>query len=224
MNIIIFEDDKEFAEDLKSHITQLGHSIVLITDSILELRNHLLDSTFSEVYLLDILIENTTTGIEAFNLIREFSKNSLCIFITNHLDLVTFNPELKINSFSHISKQKLNELPITLQLAAEELSDKNFFRYNSKYQKISISLNGIFYIESNNGGIIYIYHEAGIFSLRASLHFIMKQLNSDFILCHRSYIVNKCQFQKIDFENRQLILKNGLKCPFTRSRINTWLP
>jgi two-component system response regulator ComE len=223
MNVIIFEDDADFIQVLKTIISEMGHTVVLCTSQIIDIKNNLMFSDLAEVYLLDMYINDTADGLSAFDLIRENSRQNLCIFITNFYDAVIYNPEIKIHAFSHIDKSNIKELPITLKMAEKEIYDKNLFIYHSKYHRISVSLSGIIFIESKDGGIAHIYHEEGLFMIRISLNRLLKDLNEDFVLCHRSFIINTRKIIRIDKNTKQIILKNGFICPYSKHRIKTWL-
>lgn len=222
MNVIIFVGDKLLAENLKSEIMAMGHSIVLCTDNLNKLKSHVTASDFVEVYLIEIINENTI-GVNAFNLVRKVQRQNLSILITENLDYIIYDSIIKIYAFNCIYKQNLGvELSITLELAEEEIKGKNLLIYSSKYQKISLSISGIYYLETKNG-VVYINHENGIFLIRAKMDYILRNLNDDFIQCHRSFAVNKRKFLMVDFKNKQLILKNGLQCPYTKHWVKKWL-
>jgi len=218
VNIVVFEDDRCFAKGLEEKIAGYGYQVVLNTDCLQMLQNHLMMADLAEVYLLDIMIGDSTEGIQAFRLINRSPRNHVCIFITNYLDYVLFNPEIKVNAFSFISKQSLEELPCTLALAYQQIKNNNLLVIHSKFNRTSITLAGIYYLESLNNRVI-IYHEEGVFSVRARLQEMVLLLNSDFLQCHRSYVVNKRQIITYDFSNRILVLRDGFQCPFTKNRI-----
>ncbi len=222
MNIVIFEDDRNFAENLENVVTGYGYHVVLNTDNLEYLEKHLILTDRAELYLLDIIICDNPEGLDAFRLIQEDSIQNLCVFITNYLDYILFNPALKINVFSFIKKHNLRELSQTLKMAEQRLKNENLLIIHSKFNQISVSMAGIYYMESISGSV-YIYHEDGKFQTRMNLYALMDKLDDDFIQCHRSYVVNKRKVIKYDKSNQMIILRNGYRCPYVKERIDRWL-
>ncbi len=222
MNIVIFEDDEYFAIQIESKVHECGYKVVLNTGDWNILQNHVLFSEIAELYLVDIFISHKPLGKQVFNLLRNSIHDNLCVFITNFPNYVMENPILKIGSFSFIDKNRLNELPQTLLLAENRIKRCNLFIYKNKFSKISITMSGIYYIESINGKINLI-HEDGSYSFRATLNMIKNKLDSNFIQCHRSYLVNIKQISEYRFSDQKIIMKNGMAVPMVRSRIEKWL-
>lgn len=223
MNIVIYEDDRDPFSDFIENIILAHGQIVLKTNSINEIKNHLIMSDLIEIYLLEIWVNGRMDGLEVFNLIKD-SKNSLCIFISDHLSYILDNPLVKVNIFSFIKRNQLRleeELDKTLELARQKIENENLLIMESKFNQISISIAGIYYIESSDHKII-IYHEDGLFTVRIQLHAVLKQLPPYFVLCHRSYIVNRLKIERYDTKSKLIILKDGFHCPYVKGRM-IWL-
>lgn len=221
MNVVIFEDDRSFSIKLEEAIIGLGYNVVLNTDNIESIRKHLFMSDQAEIYLLDILINDIPEGMDAFRLINHSSNQNLCIFLTNYVNYIMYNPELKIKAFSFITKNSITELSQTLSLAAQKIKDHNLLVIEGKYNCISVSLEGIYYLESRYR-IVHIFHEKDEFLIRTSLYKLMEKLNDSFLQCHRSYIVNKNKIIGLDKSNQMISLMDGFKCPYSKNRIREW--
>ena len=222
MNIVIFEDNECFATEIEAIVLEYGYHVVLNTGNLKTLQNHILYAEMAELYLVDIFINHKPLGKQVFNLLLNSRHANLCVFVTNFPNYIMGNPELKIGSFSFIDKTSLNELPKTLQLADERIKKCNLFVYKNKFSKISITLSGIYFFEALNGRI-KLYHEDGCYSFRSTLYMIKKKLDSDFVQCHRSYLVNIKQIREYHFSDNLLIMKNGMTVPMIRSRIEKCL-
>ena len=49
-----------------------------------------------------------------------------------------------------------------------------------------------------------------------SIKELEEQLGESFLRVHRAYLVQVSQIGEADFKNRELVLKNGERCPFSR--------
>jgi len=226
-NIIIFEDDPAFVESLCSKLVNLGYWVSLSTDSIEQIEKHLNFTTLAEIYLLDIMIEGKPEGISLFEKIKGNNRDNVIIFLTDYINLILSNPYYKIYCFSCIFKENIDqELAETLELAAEYIQAKNLFIYKSKFNKISIVMNEILYIETalgKNRGQLYIYHSTGIYTMRTQLNTLLKHLDDQFVRCHRSFIVNTRKIEMVDKNNKLLKLRNGYSCPYSLKEFGKWL-
>lgn len=56
-----------------------------------------------------------------------------------------------------------------------------------------------------------------LLAVRGSLATFEQELGSDFVRCHRGYIVNRCYIESLDRKEMQITLKDGQRLPVSRS-------
>lgn len=223
MNVKIYYENKQFSQLLEDFIKGLGYDVVINTDKLSIIKDHI--SEIPEIYVL----ECNAKGLQIFDLIDR-DKN-LVIYITESYDFLSKNLKYKIFSFNHIHKDSLiNELEQTLNYAKEQILDNNLFVYRSKYQKIAIPKQEIFMIESASGkdrGISIIYHKNGVYKVRMPLKYIINSLGSEFIRCHRKFIVNRTYVKSLEIKDGKRIIHliNEFSCPCTlkSKEVKGWL-
>ena len=76
------------------------------------------------------------------------------------------------------------------------------------------------YVERN---IVYIETKNVTIDVNKTLKDIFSTLNSNFIFCHRSRIVNIYKIDRIDVQNRKLYLKNGSHAIISKRKLKAVL-
>lgn len=141
-----------------------------------------------DVFLLDIQLKSNMSGLELAKKIRENNKDAYIIFTTGHLEysLVAY----KLKTFDYIAK------PITTERLAETVlrlledingQPKKYIKIDSK--NTLVDANEIEYIKRE--GMKLVFHTPSKdYEAYSSFAKIQDSLPSNFIRCHKSYIVN----------------------------------
>ena len=79
-----------------------------------------------------------------------------------------------------------------------------------------IAFRDIQYLEAQDK-LLNICTRRYVASVRASLNAVEEELPSQFIRCHRSYIVNRAWIERLDIPAMTLYLTSGEKLPVSRS-------
>ena len=227
LNFIILDDDtthnintnKRLQLIFKEH--SIKAQIVLQTTNPEEVMGYSLNNTIgSNVYLLDVNVQSSITGIEVASIIREQDVKSYIVFVSAHPEYVM--PSLKTKVFDYLIK------PVSIETLAECINsiNKDFIKTSDvKVQSISIksgfsvyniSLDEIIFFEKY-GHILVMHRVSGKIESSDSLDNIECKLDKKkFFRCHKSFIINISYIIKIDYLNNIIYFKNGETCAVSK--------
>ena len=210
----MIEDDKNLLNDLYKILESIfmkydfDAEIVFYSTDVNELLNYIKNYKV-DVLFLDIDLKSNLSGLEIAELVRSSNKDCYIIFETAHLEygLIAY----KYKTFDFICK------PVTLQRVEEcvlRLFDdisgltKKFVRINNKNTIIAES--DIKYIKKD--GMKLIFHtENREYEIYSSFLKIQDSLPSNFVRCHKSFIVNIDNVTKVE-SNKNIVYFNDSSC------------
>ena len=164
------------------------------------------------IYILDIELENSKSGIEIASLIRSVDWDSEIIFITNHEKMFETAHRSVYEVFDFIEKyhelEKRLVKDITTILSKDV--DKKIFTYKGRNIDLQLYLHSINYIyRDKEERKIVIVTDKSSFSVNLGVKEILEQLDDRFKMVHRSCIVNTDKVSIYDWNNSKIIMKNG---------------
>ena len=210
----MIEDDKNLLNDLYKILESIfmkydfDAEIVFYSTDVNELLNYIKNYKV-DVLFLDIDLKSNLSGLEIAELVRSSNKDCYIIFETAHLEygLIAY----KYKTFDFICK------PVTLQRVEEcvlRLFDdisgltKKFVRINNKNTIIAEA--DIKYIKKD--GMKLIFHtENREYEIYSSFLKIQGSLPSNFVRCHKSFIVNIDNVTKVE-SNKNIVYFNDSSC------------
>lgn len=210
----MIEDDKNLLNDLYKILESIfmkydfDAEIVFYSTDVNELLNYIKNYKV-DVLFLDIDLKSNLSGLEIAELVRSSNKDCYIIFETAHLEygLIAY----KYKTFDFICK------PVTLQRVEDcvlRLFDdisgltKKFVRINNKNTIIAES--DIKYIKKD--GMKLIFHtENREYEIYSSFLKIQDSLPSNFVRCHKSFIVNIDNVTKVE-SNKNIVYFNDSSC------------
>lgn len=189
----------------------LEAQIVLSTtepgDLMVYLKNHSV-----HVVILDIDLKAKVSGLDLANLIRKQDKNVYIIFTTGHLEygLLAY----KYKTFDYLSKPvTVERLEETIDRLIDDMAGNvsQFVRLDNN--KTIINQDGIQYIQKDGMKVIF-HTDTRDYETYSSFKKILPQLPSQFVQCHKSYIVNTKKITDVDMSNNSICLNNDqtIKC------------
>lgn len=185
--------------------------IVLSTTEPSDLMNYLRKHTVN-VVILDIDLKSKVSGLDVANLIRKKDKNVYIIFTTGHLEygLLAY----KYKTFDYLSKPvTMERLEDTIDRLLEDIAggDTHFVRLDNN--KTIIKQDDIQYIQKDGMKVIF-HTDTRDYETYSSFRKILPQLPSQFVQCHKSYIVNTKKITDIDTSANIVCLNNNenLRC------------
>lgn len=220
IKIIVIEDDKNYQERVKKLLRALTFKseeeikIFVYQKYTSKLREEILDKSDRKIYIIDIELENTYSGIQIAKLIRENDWESEIIFMTNHDKMfeTVYRNVYKVFDFI----EKFHSFETRLEKDVIEILKMNFDNKMFVYHGRNIDLH-IFYKE-----ILYIYRDTeerkvvivttkNKFSVGLSIQETLTKLDERFKVVHRACIANLDKVQKFNWSDKYFVLNNGIR-------------
>lgn len=213
MHIIICDDNKVECEILKGKVFQYfeKHNIEIKIDVFYSAKSILDQTEKFDIIFMDIEFEKEN-GLQVIN---EYRKDhfSINILVTSHREQMPNGYRAK--AFRFLCKP-INDFSLkeALDSALIELNTKKKFVVESDFGMTVIYENEIIYIEAGDK-YIGIRTKENFYRMKGTISGILKELNPfDFIIPHRTYIVNMNYISAID--NRFVYIHNGEKIKISR--------
>lgn len=235
MEIIIFDDEEIFRNkcyrcveyfNKTTYFTNEKIHIVLSTDDENKIINLCKFSDLPFAIFVDIMIKEQKAGFSLVEKIETMNKGHIIIFITNFPELIIRNAKFKFSCLNFIIKENdklfLKELLNSLLKASEIMQVSQVFKfYRQDTGNIKILFKDIYYFEKEiYKKTINIFYKNGNkdgkINFYGNLNYIINELDSRFLYCHRSFIVNTDMIE--DVKRKYYLMKNGNKCPYVKRR------
>lgn len=212
MNVLLLEDDIYIRDGLKRILLSIDNDVKIYeTGSVKEALLYI-EKAKMDVFILDIQLEDGD-GISFAKKVREKSiyKLTQVVFITAILtrEMIAFK---EVHCYDYIIKP-FNEDEVTETLKTIVIYGKNSdstpkLEVNCKSYNYIVDQSDILFIEAKNKKVNVVTNNDSIQLSKISISKLLDNLCSDFLRCHRAFIVNKTKILLIDKSN-QLIRVNG---------------
>ena len=163
-----------------------------------------------DVLLLDINLKSEISGLDIARKLRDYNKNTYIIFTTGHLEYAMI--AYKYKTFDYLPKpitfEKIEETVIRLFNDATNNSNR-YLKLASK--NMLINEDDIYYIKKDGMRTIFISPDQS-YEIYNSFSKIQNSLPSNFIRCHKSYIVNINKISDIRININKIYFKNNISC------------
>lgn len=229
--VYICDDEPEWLKKLEKYVfryqMQSGWllEIACSTDSPDVLLQHLTEKGQSYgIYFLDIDFKSSMNGLKLGAKIRELDPDAILIFVTTHDELAIETLHYQLMALDYILKDLPNvegQIYRVLQCVKDRFSTTQASKQDQLRIKTIgegyyfLSKNDIYYIETLTGRHKTAIHTANeILSTSCPLSELSAKLGEDFILCHKSYLVNSNYIKQLKQGSREILLDNGetLRC------------
>ncbi len=184
------------------------------------------------VYFFDIILNHeNTTGLTLARQIRKIDIMAYFIFITSHPELSLKVFQYKLKALDYIYKQdeniqkRINECIDTVMREMTQLGNVDVTRQitlKSANNFYTVNLNDILYFETRPGSRMLncVLKDGTDIEFYDTMKAIIKQLDSRFFHCHRSFIVNTRQIKKLGSGSHfySVIMNNGKECDVSKTR------
>ena len=218
IRFVIVEDDQNNTKRIKDIINNEKYKTYLEVKTYdfkgysEELSNIIDNHDIRTVYILDIELENSKSGIEIASLIRENDWDSEIIFITNHEKMFETAHRNVYNVFDFIEKYHDLEQRLTedIKLILSKQNDKKMFSYKGRNVDLHLYLQSIKYIyRDKEDRKVIIVTESSKYAVSLGVKEILELLDNRFKMVHRSCIVNTDLVSLYDWNNSKIIMKDG---------------
>ena len=215
MKLAIIDDEKAFAESLRSYVLTLfaeKHTAVEIT--VTDNSEFILyNGKQFDVILLDIEMPGCS-GIDLASKLNEkkcIDEKPYIIFVTNRDGLVF--DALKQQPFSFVRKSHLDDLKPCFDRLIKLCESDIYYPIKSGRDIERVALKDIFYLEKQKNYVIY-HTSLGMISERTTLDKKSDLLNKGFLRTHIGYMVNIRCIEKI--QTADISLSDGTIIPLSR--------
>lgn len=219
LQTVILEDHPSHREELLTQLSAwpLADRLEVQCAASAEELESLLRHTPIDILLADIdLGDGNPTSIQLVKKWLSDKNDTQVIYITGYP--LRFCTEVYQTEHIYFVTKPLHqeELFAALDRAAANLSQRKTrtIAIRSNGQIILLSTTHIYYVESDRR-LARLYTAHGIVETYISLMQLLPQLGSDFLQCHKSFLVNMAQIERI--ESNWLTIKSGQKVPISQA-------
>lgn len=166
------------------------------------------------VLFLDIDLKSKMSGLDLASQIRKVNKQVYIIFTSAHLEYVLIAYQYKTFDFipKPITIERLEETFLRIIDDIEtDYSVNNFIRIDNR--NTIINEDSIYFIKKNGMKLVF-YTDNRIYETYSSFSKIEEILPSNFVRCHKSYIVNINKIHDISLNNNSISFDStsNMKC------------
>lgn len=217
IKFIVVDDDKNeivHIQKLLDEIVPQDKEVISFTKINEALKVEIKDTETKKIYILDIELGGNVSGISIGKMIRDVDWESEILFITNHDKMFESAHRTVYEVFDFI--EKFHEFDKRFKKDIKEILKRNFDNKMFVYKANNVELN--LYYKS----ILYIYRETedrklvivtdtNKYMVSMNIKDILPILDSRFIQCHRSCIVNSQRVQAKNYKEGYFTLDTGEK-------------
>ena len=202
--------------------------IVLCTGSPEELLERLGDERRQGIYFLDVELKGASMdGFRLGQEIRKIDSRGFLIYVTAFRDLAFETFRYHLEALDYICKQDGEQMQAglsrCLKVVAERVKrdrgeQQEYFTVKTLDVIRHIPLEEILYFATTGRT-----HRIELHAMQERLDFIgsmqelEERLGERFIRVHRAYLVRGAQIAQVNLKTREVVLKNGERCPFSRN-------
>lgn len=232
--VYICEDDDEIrsAQErfLKSQIMIEGYDmeVVLCSRHPEEILKAAADAGSRGIYFLDVELKGESMdGFLLGKEIRKLDSRGFIVYVTAYKDLAFETFKYHLEALDYIVKGDSERMKrdirrslevITERMKKEAGEERDFFTVKVMDIVRHIPMEEIVFFETSGRT-----HRIELHGIRDRIDFIgnlnelERQLGSRFMRVHRSYLVHVEQIRELDLKHREILMKNGERCLFSRN-------
>ncbi|MES2798971.1 MAG: response regulator transcription factor [Bacteroidota bacterium] len=217
LKIGILDDEIIICETLKRYILQMGY----VCDYAISFQEAvaLNDSLQPDLFLLDINLNGTKTGIDFGHQLRANSPSVPIIFISSYSDAESISAASAVQPDAYLIKPiNENSIRAAVEIAlsnylskrkmeVKKSSNKDFLFVKQDSFFVKIQFKDLFFIKSD-GVYLELYTTDKKYLVRETINGMLEQLGEQFIQVHRSYVVNIEHVHQ--FNSEELKVQNQL--------------
>lgn len=218
INFVVCDDEKEFREKTKVVINKLfmknnvEYKTYEFSSYNKEFQNFINNTMSSKIYILDIEMKNSISGIDIARKIRKEDWNSIIIMVTSHTELGYEALKAQIMLLDFISKfdQCEKNLENVLKKAIAKVDSKKIIQFQNSGITHRLYLEDILYVTKDTVDrkcvIKTTYNE---FAISKTMTEMIEELGAGFYLSHRSCLVNLEKIKKVNWKDNIIYFNNG---------------
>lgn len=203
-------------------IEELDMQLVLDTGDPYKLLEKLEASRNTGIYFLDIDLNSSMNGMKLAQQIRLFDPRGFIIFITAHSELSYMTFQYRVEAMDFVLKDNPAEAKVKLRECLLSAMERHTLQTNKTHKvytlevggrKISVDYEDILFFEtSSNIHKVILHAKDRQIEFPSTLKELTGVLDSNFVRCHRAFLVNKNNIKEVDTKNRIIHFANGETC------------
>lgn len=221
-HILILEDDMIQAEHLAKMIQDFSNNITAtIVSNIADAKKKILESTIFDAFFLDIAIGDISTnqdGLQLAHFVQSTSRyaNTPIVFLTAYPEHI-YSAINNLHCFAYLIKP-YHEKEVRQQLRSLFVSTQTISIKTTEGIYVRFPMDSLLYVESYGRYLTYVTTSASYRSRQYTLKHLEPMLSSNFIRCHKSFIINELCVESYDYANHLAYLKENTEpIPLRRS-------
>ena len=174
------------------------------------------------IYFLDIDLGSNMNGLKLAQQIRLYDPRGFIIFVTAHCELSYMTFQYRVEAMDFVLKDNPAEAKVKLRECLLNAMERYTLQTNRTHKVYTIEINGrkisvdyddiLFFETSGNIHKLILHGKDRQIEFSGTMKELADTLGSDFVRCHRSFLVNKKNIKEVDAKNRILYFANGETC------------
>ena len=174
------------------------------------------------IYFLDIDLNSNMNGMKLAQQIRLYDPRGFIIFITAHSELSYMTFQYRVEAMDFVLKDNPAEAKVKLRECLLHAMERHTLQTNKTHKvytlevggrKISVDYEDILFFEtSSNIHKVILHAKDRQIEFPSTLKELTGVLDSNFVRCHRAFLVNKNNIKEADTKNRIIHFANGETC------------
>ncbi len=203
-------------------IEELDMQLILDTENPYVLLEKVKSGQNTGIYFLDIDLGSNMNGMKLAQQIRLHDPRGFIIFITAHSELSYMTFQYRVEAMDFILKDNPAEAKVKLRECLLNAVERHTLQTNKTHKvytlevsgrKISVDYDDILFFEtSGNIHKVVLHAKNRQIEFPGTLKELTGVLNSSFVRCHRTFLVNKNNIKEVDMKNRIIHFANGETC------------
>ncbi len=219
MKVIVVEDDTTVQEQIKKILrmvavkNEVELEVTYFKKYNTSLKEEIENTLYPKIYIMDIELENSISGIEIAEEIRENDWDSEIIFVTCHDKMFETVHRRVLEVFDFIEKFEDMEERMSkdIQLILNRKEDKKILKLEAKHAVLELYMKNILYIVRDKEERKSVIHtkENVEFRVPYSLIDLKEKLDDRFVQTHKSCIANKNHMTQRNYAKGYFMLDSG---------------
>ena len=174
------------------------------------------------IYFLDIDLGSSMNGMKLAQQIRMLDPRGFIIFITAHSELSFMTFQYRVEAMDFVLKDNPAEAKVKIRECLLNAMERHTLQTNKTHKvytleaggrKISVDYEDILFFEtSSNIHKVILHAKDRQIEFPSTLKELTGVFDSNFVRCHRAFLVNKNNIKEVDTKNRIIHFANGETC------------
>lgn len=228
LNIFVCEDNpaqrRTIAQIIQNTILieELDMQLVLDAGDPYVLLEKVKTSQNTGIYFLDIDLNSNMNGMKLAQQIRLFDPRGFIVFITAHSELSYMTFQYRVEAMDFVLKDNPVEAKVKIGECLLDAMERYTLQTSKTHKVYTIEVGGrkisvdyediLFFETSSNIHKVILHAKDRQIEFSGTMKELTGTLDSNFVRCHRSFLVNKNNIKEVDVKNRIIYFINGETC------------